>query len=68
MTIDAEGMLWVAMYDGWKVSQVYLVCKLQICKMQCYYYRYNVCLVWHATRSDIGLILQKEIHVSDCTV
>lgn len=22
MTIDAEGMLWVAMYDGWKVSQL----------------------------------------------
>ena len=27
MTIDSEGMLWVAMYDGWKVGQTYT----QIC-------------------------------------
>ena len=67
MTIDAEGMLWVAMYDGWKVSQVHLVCKVQICKMQCYYYQTGgVCLVWHSVRPEIGLILQNETF--DCTV
>lgn len=43
MTIDAEGMLWVAMYDGWKVSQVHLVFKGAMAK-------YNVLARDEATR------------------
>ena len=59
MTIDAEGMLWVAMYDGWKVSQVHLVCKVQIVQN---YAMFSVACY----ENDKGPIFQTEIF--DCTV